>query len=105
MVRQVEPIEIDAIADAEALGALAEDVRRTRVPRLLTRDGAPAALLSPPPRAKRSTRPRQNDALLALLAIADSGAAQSSGPTDISINKHRYLAEALAAEITPAEQE
>jgi hypothetical protein len=105
MVRQAEPIEIAAIADAATLGALAEDVQRSRIPRLLTRDGEPAALLSPPPRRAKSPRPQQNNALLRLLAIADSGAARSSDPTDISTNKHRYLAQALAAEATSAEQE
>lgn len=104
MVKGALPVDIASIADAASLIALTEDVRRTRTPRVLTRDDEAVALLSPLPAAgPRRPRPRQNDALLDLLALAESGDARSTGPTDISSNKHTYLAEATAAEARPAE--
>ena len=104
MVKETQPIDIATIADTAALMTLIEEVRRTRTPHVLQRDNEAVAVLGPVPEpAPRRTRQRQNDTLLHLLAIADSGEVRSTGPTDISSNKHKYLAEAHAAEASPAE--
>jgi hypothetical protein len=104
MVREAEPIDIAEITDSASLVKLAEEVRRTRIPRVLQRNKHDVAILGPIPQAPAPrSRGRRNDALVHLLAIADSGDARSTGPTDISNNKQKYLAEAYATDAGSAE--
>jgi hypothetical protein len=102
-----EPLSMD-ISDMPEIRRLAEEVRRTRQPRVLTCDGQEVARLTPvqgqrgsqsPPRRRRQAAP-DNSGLLSLVGIARS----TDGVTDVSENKHKYLAEAYYAEFhQPAE--
>ena len=70
-----EPLPID-LADIPALASVVEEVRRTRRPRLIRRNGEDVALLTPVPpkdRRKRSRVLTEDDALFDLIGIGDSG--------------------------------
>ena len=95
MARELEPIDI---RDAPDLLRLAEEVHRTRTPRLVRRDHKDLVVVSPVPPAAKKRRPRgrvltEADPLFDLIGIGHSG-----GPGDVSANKHHYLAEAYRAE-------
>jgi hypothetical protein len=98
------------------LAALAEQVQRDRKPRALKRDGETLAYLEPleskpltSKGTKRQTTRKSSKAehiyLLGLLEIAESGDVPRGGPTDVSTNKHKYLAEAYAAEASSTARE
>ncbi len=85
MARELEPIDISHTPE---LLRLAEDVQRTRRPRLLRRDTEDLVVVSPAPQPRR---PRgrvltEDDPLFGLIGIGDSGI-----PGGISANKHEAL--------------
>jgi hypothetical protein len=92
------------ITESPELSRIVDELQASGREGVLRRGAEDVALLTPLP-ATTSTprRRRRNDSLLRLLAIADSGEARSTGPTDVSANKHKYVAEALAAESLPAD--
>src|SRR5579883_2326392 len=93
-------VPLDITNDPE-LARLAEQVHETGVPYMLVRDGEPLAVIYPlsgkgaprKPRRRRTGILRPDDALFELIGFAASG-----GPGDVSSNKHKYLADAYAAE-------
>jgi len=98
MAARIKRIDISGLPDTLRL---AEDVARTNQPHVLERRGKRIAVLSPiqrptrPPRRPRAARGSgPNDWLLNLIGIADESQ-PSDGPTDVSANKHKYLADAL----------
>jgi hypothetical protein len=92
MARELKSIDITAIPE---LVQLADEVRKTKKPRLLRRGDEDVAMLVPaePKESRRRVRAgrplRKGDALSKII-----GMIQSEGPTDVSSNKHKYLAEA-----------
>ena len=89
MEREMRPIDI---SDMPELLRLAEEVRTTKEPRRLQRENEDIATLMPVRRSKRVPAGRPltyDDALWKLV-----GSARSEGPTDVSENKYKYLAEA-----------
>jgi len=89
-----------AIDEMPELARLVHEVAERGEARLLTENGEPIAVLSPAPKpaAPRKRRPRRKHE--AVLTPEDSfwnivGMFEASeGPTDVSANKHKYLAEA-----------
>ena len=81
--------------DVPALAALAEEVHRTKQPRILRRADEELAVLMPAAKRTRGTRKgkpvTEDDPLFRAIGIGHSGRG------DISANKHAYLAEAYAA--------
>lgn len=96
MAGGLQPIDIASLPD---LAPVVDEVRRTRRPRIIRRDGEDVAVLAPPRRAGGRPRGRVLKADDPLFGLA--GKARSSGPGDVSANKHRYLEEAYRAEVTP----
>jgi hypothetical protein len=88
------------VADSAELLRLAEEVQASGRPRLLKRGDQPLALLTPvQPTKARRRRPRskpldRSDPLFNIIGIL-----HWEGPTDVSENKHSYLAEAYEAEL------
>lgn len=105
MAARMKHVDVGDLPDALRL---AEEVERTGQPRLLKVNGRALAVLSPvasetsPPRRTRRPRPAANrdSGLLAFVGIADESE-PSDGPTDVSSNKHKYLANALYAKSHP----
>jgi hypothetical protein len=96
-----EPIPIN-LADIPALASVVEEVRRTRRPRLIRRNGEDVALLTPVPPKRRRKRGRvltENDPLFDLIGIG-----ASRGVGDVAANKYRYLARAVWAESHPTDE-
>jgi hypothetical protein len=96
MTRRLEPLDV---TDAPEVRALAEEVARTGVPRVLTREGADLAVISPVSRGRgrlarspQSTSP--NDWLDDLIGIG-----RSSEPSAVSSHIHAHVAKALNDEI------
>jgi len=99
MEAKVKRTEVSNLPDALHL---AEEVQKTKQAQILEREGHELAILSPI--LPRSTRTRRaggarkaanpNDWLLRLIGIADDSES-ADGPTDVSSNKYKYLAEAL----------
>jgi hypothetical protein len=84
------------ITDVPALLRIAREVQETKEATLLRDQGQDVALLVPvdQDRAKashRGRRMRPGDSLSRIIGIGES-----HGPTDISSNKHKYLADAYA---------
>lgn len=99
--RDLQRIDISTVTDLEAL---AEEMRRTNEPRILRRANEDIAILAPVTRKKRKriavARPfTMDDPLWNIVGIA-----HSEGPTDVSQNKHKYLAEAYADLHEPKER-
>lgn len=90
------------ISDTPELSRLVDELRASGHEAVLRRGEQNIALVTPLPDATPRRRRRRDDSLLRLLAIADSGEAVSTGPTDVSAHKRKYLAEALTAESHPA---
>src|SRR5437016_14597091 len=98
MAKELQPIDITDVPDVLRL---AEEVRTSRVPRLLKRGDQDVAILSPveaspsgqrfPRRRERRTGP--DDPLWQIIGIGDA-AASPEEPTDVSENKYKYLADA-----------
>ena len=90
MAADPKPVEI---GDMPELRRLVDSVRRAKRPRALQRNGRDVALLvpvdGPTGKAPGGGRTGPNDPLWGIVGI---GAA--AGPTDVSSNKHKYLAEA-----------
>ncbi len=85
MARELEPMEISHTPEVLRL---AEEVQRTRTPRLLRRDTEDLAVVSPAPKPRR-TRGRiltEDDPLFGLVGIGDSGI-----PGGIADKKHEAL--------------
>jgi hypothetical protein len=84
----------------------AEEVHRTKRPRLIKRGDQEIAVLSPvaaateKPRRSRARGTKPNAWLSGLVGIATS----TDGVTDVSRNKHKYLADAYANTHTDKEQ-
>jgi hypothetical protein len=91
-----ESISID-VASVPDVVDLAEEVARTGVVHVLTRDGEALAIVSPVP-DKRRRRPGSrrdkptspNEWLGDLIGIGES-----AGPSDVSANIHKYIAAAI----------
>ncbi|MDO8672751.1 MAG: hypothetical protein Q7O66_15170 [Dehalococcoidia bacterium] len=81
------------ISDSPDLLRVVEEVQATHEPRLLRRKSEDVAIITPLRPRKRTRikgRPiRRDDPLWNIVGIG-----RSSGPTDVSVNKHKYLAEA-----------
>jgi len=92
MAKELKPIDVSEIPE---LLSIAEQVKATGESRLLKRKGEELAVLTPvaPTRQKRPKRGplTKDDPLFGLIGIG-----RSEGPTDVSENKHKYLAEAYA---------
>src|SRR5829696_4189101 len=87
------------ITDPEALVRAAEDVERTRTPRLIKRGDQEIALLSPlaqPHQAARKRSAARSDKPNAWLTGLIGIATTTDGVTDVSANKQQYLADAYA---------
>lgn len=86
------------MANLPELLSIAQNVRETGEPCVLTRDGEEIAILSPVPEAPRRQRKTgvvtRNDPLWNIVGMANS-----EGPGDVSRNKHKYLAEAYATKL------
>jgi hypothetical protein len=105
MARELKPIDI---SNTPELLRLAEEVQRTQEPRVLVREDEELAVLVPvestvapaKPSRSRSRRTKgsanPNDWLLRLVDIA-AETPPADRPTDVSANKHKYLAEAYYA--------
>jgi hypothetical protein len=99
MEAKVKRTEVSNLPDALHL---AEEVQKTKQAQILEREGHELALLSPiPPRSTRTRRAggtrkgaNSNDWLLRLIGIAD-GSESPDDATDVSSNKHKYLADAI----------
>ncbi|MHB8574827.1 MAG: hypothetical protein ACYDCQ_05790 [Dehalococcoidia bacterium] len=88
-------VEIDITNEPE-LARVADAVDRTRRPHVLKRGDETIAVVRPAPKRGRASRRRakpftMNDPLWEIMGIADD-----AGPSDVSANKDRYLAEAYA---------
>lgn len=97
MARELEPLDV---TDTPEVRTLAEEVARTGVPRILKRDGADLAVVSPVPsgRGKRSlSQPSQSGSPNRWLEDL-IGIGESSEPADVSGHVHAYVARALHAE-------
>ena len=90
MARALRPIDI---TDIPELIRIAEEVRVTKEPRLLRRDGEDLAVITPVrPMARKTPRGRPTSADDPIWNIV--GMARSKGPGDVSENVDKYLAEA-----------
>jgi hypothetical protein len=87
MAREAAPVDISTMPD---LTRLAEEVARTRQPRVLRHGDTDLAVLSPTPSPRRRrTQPlTTEDPLFRHLGTSQSDV------TDVSSNKHTYLADA-----------
>lgn len=91
MSRELKPIDV---SEAPELLRIAEEVHATGESRLLTRAREELAILTP---VRPTRRPRKtgivtkDDPIWGIVGIGES-----TGPTDVSANKYRYLAEAYA---------
>lgn len=94
MARELRPIDI---SNQPEVLRIAEEVRATQEPRVLRRNREDLAIVTPIRRARSSpsrAKPlRRDDSLFNIVGIA---ASEEGEPTDVSSNKHRYLAEAYA---------
>ena len=97
------------ISNKPELSELADEVSRTRRPRALRRGGRTVAVVVPAPRVRYANhRPRRrkepglgpNDTLWNIIGIIDD----PGGPTDVSSNKHKYLADIYYAEGHPGQE-
>lgn len=94
------------ISNKPELSELAEQVSRTRRPRALRRGGRTVAVIVPAPRIRYANRrPRRrrepglgpDDTLWNIIGIIHD----PDGPTDVSSNKHKYLADIYYAKGHP----
>lgn len=97
MATEYHPIDISEMPE---LRRIAEEVQASQEPRVLRRNSEDVAVIMPvePKRGKRAPSvPRgkptsADDPLWNIIGIG-----RSEGPTDVSANKHKYLAEAYAS--------
>lgn len=101
MARELRPIDV---SNQPELRRIAEEVYNSKQPRVLRRDAEDLAILSPV-RAPRKTTARgrpgtrgkrltPDDSLFNIIGMAASEAGE---PTDVSANKHEYLADAYGS--------
>lgn len=92
MAKELKPIDISEVPD---LLRIAQQVRDSGEPCLLTRAGEEIAILAPVKPARRTGRKSgivtRGDTLWNIV-----GMASSDRPGDVARNKHQYLAEAYA---------
>jgi hypothetical protein len=96
-----ERVTIDITHTPDVL-RLAEEVARTGTSAILRRDSEDIAVLSPVAPASKRRGVRGSDPIPrtdSLFGIV--GLIETEGPTDVSENKHKYLAEAYYAELEP----
>jgi len=94
MTREAVPTDV---SDVPALARLAHEVAESGTRRLLTEHGAPLAVVSPVvPRKRRTPRPKPLSRDNPIWEIV--GTVTEDVGSDVSENKHKYLAEAYAAE-------
>ncbi|MFN0074561.1 MAG: hypothetical protein ACKVVP_24025 [Chloroflexota bacterium] len=97
MAKELQPMDVTNIPD---LLRLAEEVRETQTPRVLTQGDDEIAVLSPVvpsrTRARRAKPIPRTDSLFNIVGLA-----HSDGPTDVSENVDKYLAEAVYAKSHP----
>jgi hypothetical protein len=96
MEKAPKPLDISNLPE---LLRIAQEVRDTNEPRLLRREREDLAILTPAKGARRRPpvpRGKPTSAADPLWSIVGIG--RSTGPTDVSSHKHKYLAEAYAAE-------
>ena len=107
MVGEARRIDITRIPE---LLELVEEMQRAGQRGYLCRDDQPVAILTPvgerpakerPARLRRRRRPVLDDDPLFDIV----GMSNEPGPTDVSSNKHKYLAQALYPAATPSEPE
>ncbi len=88
------------------LARLAHEVAESGEPRLLTENGETIAVLSPAPKPAPPRKRRRRDRELQPLTPDDTIwnivgiIGDPDGPTDVSSNKHKYLAEAYMPKST-----
>jgi len=108
MAKEHKPIDI---SNSPELLRLAEEIQRSQQPRILVREAEELVEVRPI-RAKgnRSTQGRSrrtgtaanpNDWLLRLIDLGEADA-PADRPTDVSANKHKYLAEAYYKKTQPS---
>jgi hypothetical protein len=92
MVKQAKRLDVTHTPE---LLRLAEEVAGSDEARVLTRDGEELAILMPArkQRSRRRSKVESPNQWLANLI----GIGASEGPTDVSVNKHKYLADAYQA--------
>lgn len=91
MTKEIQPVDIQQIRTIPELVQLAEEVRASRRPRMLTLNHEPLVVVQPvgATRTQRGRALTKDDPLFSII-----GAGHSEGPADVSTNKHHYLAEA-----------
>ena len=94
MAKELKPIDVSQLPE---LLRIAEQVRASVEACVLKRDHEELAVLSPVNRARTARRRKsgliaKDDALWDIVGLAGD----DKGPTDVSRNKHKYLAEAYA---------
>lgn len=95
MAEELAPLDVSEVPE---LLDIARKVKETGQPRLLKSGGEELAIVTPVLPSRSATGRRKTG----LIGDDDPlwnivGMASSEGPTDVSENKHRYLAEAYAA--------
>jgi hypothetical protein len=102
MTRRPQALEIGNIPE---LLRVAEEVRASRPPRVLKRGGDEIAVIAPVEAPSAGKRRKVAEAPPNAWSEDLVGIASSAGPGNVSSNKHKYLAEAYAAESDPAPRE
>ena len=93
-----EEVESTDISQQPEILRLAEDVARSGLARVLRRNGDVLAVLRPAPaKQRRTAKPRTSSNPNAWLEGL-IGIGQSDGPTDVSADIHRYVADVTRAE-------
>ncbi|MBI4506621.1 MAG: hypothetical protein HY691_13885 [Chloroflexi bacterium] len=90
MARAIKSVDISTIPE---LLRIAEEVHASGEPRLLRRDDEDLAVLMPA-KKRRPGVPRGKPFTMSDPLWTIVGIGRSEGPTDVSANKHKYLAEA-----------
>ncbi|MGI8552818.1 MAG: hypothetical protein ACR2PL_18830 [Dehalococcoidia bacterium] len=94
MAQQLQPIDIAGYPD---LVSLIERAKAAHQPLTLRCNGDDVALLVPVASVDRQSKGlTEDDSLLSVIGIGES-----TGPGDVSSNKHRYVAQAIYAESHP----
>lgn len=99
MQEEAKPYDVGKLPE---LRRLAEEVQATKRPRRLTREGDSLAMVVPIPASSKRQRSiasgggEPDNVLLRLLEIGKTAELDPNEPTDVSANKHKYLADAYA---------
>lgn len=96
MARETKHIDVAKLTEIPAWIHLVEEVRTTGERCVIRQAGEDVAIITPAKASKHRTshskRLSREDSLWGIVGIG-----RSEGPSDISSNKHKYLAEAYAA--------